>query len=173
MALRLLLGTQRGGELADAIANRLSDLHDIVLEHRPDRAVTSALLQATAADSPASWRGVAAAAAQRGASAGTVTALEALGRVVCEAVRAVLDHGARDSMQSVQVAAVVHGMLQFCPTRRVRPDEAVLALETILWFVYCVRFRLSVSHSVFCIGVNREQATPTQLRCCGRLSIGG
>jgi hypothetical protein len=149
MVLRLLLGTQRGGELANAIADRLSDLHDAVSQHRPDHAVTSALLQATACDSPVSWRGVAAAAAQRGASAVTVTALEALGRVVCEAVRAVLNRGDRGEMQSVQVAAIVHGMLQFCPTRRVRPDEAVLALETILWFVDCVRLRLYVSHCVF------------------------
>jgi hypothetical protein len=78
-----------------------------------------------------------------------MTALKALERVVRAAVRAVLDRGEYGSRRSVQVAALVHGMLQFCPTRRLRPDEAVLALETILWYASCALFRLSVSHSVF------------------------
>jgi hypothetical protein len=145
MTLQLLLGREQGDALANIIFSKLSAVGKAVAATRSDRDVTSALLQNGARDRPLSWQGVATAASQRGASADTVAALQAMGEAVAVAVRAVLVSGVHHGELAVQVAAVVHGMLQFCPTSRLRADEAILALETVLWcdFECVLSFHLS------------------------------
>jgi hypothetical protein len=127
--------------------SQLSAVSRAVTATRSDRDVTSALLQNGGSDRPLSWQGVATAASQRGASTDTVAALQALGEAVTAAVRAVLVSGAHHGELAVQVAAVVHGMLQFCPTSRLAADVAVLALETVLWCDFECVLSFHLSHS--------------------------
>jgi hypothetical protein len=123
MALRLLLGREQGDALANAIVSRLSAVSRAVAATRSERDVTSALLESGAEDRPLSWQGVAAAALRRGASADTMAALQAMGEAVGAAARAVLVSGAHHGELAVQAATIVHGMLQFCPTCRMRQKK--------------------------------------------------
>jgi hypothetical protein len=140
-AVSVLAGFDAGNRLRDTLYDALSDVAHALDQPAAAasaddgtsvRAVLIAALGSDPLRAPTSWRELCdrlARAARTPADNHVLAAVQRAATAVQEALQMVVAR----SEQS-DIALVVHGLLQFSPSRRLSGGEVVTALEAVLWY---------------------------------------